>query len=560
MTRLRFAVGSVLLSLATAPSARADDKTVTTSSELEAAIGAAKAGDTITLAAGVYAMGGVTCAASGTADAPITVRSATPLGARIDFDALEGFHVTGARWHFEGLDVRGVCASDDACEHAFHVTGGKAEGFVLRRSRVRDFNAQLKVNAAPDEQGTYQMANHGLVEFSEFADTHPRATANPVTKLNIDGGVGWVVRGNYLHDYRKAGGNEVSYGAFMKSGGSDGLFERNLVACSKDDSSGGVRIGLSFGGGGTGPQFCAPAFDANVPCAVEHTNGVMRNNLVVGCSDVGIYVNRGKNTRLLFNTLVATSGIDFRFDTTTGESHANLLMGKVRARDGATFTATDDLAEQSLDSFTALYAAPLALDFAPKADTASLQIAAAHPAVGDDYCARKRPTKSLAVGALEHSLGGCAVLPPPEGEGGGGGAAAAGSGGAAATSASGATSGSGPAGGGGAGGAVGGASEANPTESGCSVNGVRGSSSPRARSVLFMVLAGLLVRAARRRHAPHAQRAALTPGRTARAARPRPSARARRGSRRGAGTSAQSRPSSGSARGCDTALRRDTPR
>jgi hypothetical protein len=406
------AAALALAVFARASAVRADEISVTTTAELVAALGSAEAGDVLTLADGVYAMGGVTCAASGSADKPITVRSATPLGARIEFDALEGFLVKGAHWHFEGLDVRGVCATDDACEHAFHVVGGEAEGFVLRRSRVRDFNAQLKVNAAPDGQGKYQMANHGLVEYSELADTHPRATGNPVTKLNIDGGLGWIVRGNYLHDFRKAGGNEVSYGAFMKSGGAGGLFERNLVACSKDDSSGGVRIGLSFGGGGTGPQYCAPAFDANVPCAVEHTDGVMRNNLIVGCSDVGIYVNRGKNTRVLFNTLIATSGIDFRFDTTTGEARANLLMGKVRARDGATFTTTDDRAELPLEFFTGLYAAPLALDFALKGDPAPLQVAAAHPLVSDDYCAATRPVEKLAVGALEHPRARAAAARP----------------------------------------------------------------------------------------------------------------------------------------------------
>jgi hypothetical protein len=510
------AAALALAVFARASSARADEISVTTAAALVAAIGAEKAGDVLTLADGVYAMGGATCAASGSVDKPITVRSATPLGARIEFDALEGFLVKGAHWHFEGLDVRGVCATDDACEHAFHVVGGEAEGFVLRRSRVRDFNAQLKVNAAPDGQGKYQMANHGLVEYSELADTHPRATGNPVTKLNIDGGLGWIVRGNYLHDFRKAGGNKVSYGAFMKSGGAGGLFERNLVACSKDDSSGGVRIGLSFGGGGTGPQYCAPAFDANVPCAVEHTDGVMRNNLIVGCSDVGIYVNRGKNTRVLFNTLVATSGIDFRFDTTTGEAHANLLMGKVRSRDGAAFTATDDRAELPLDFFTSLYADPLAFDFAPKGDTASLQVAAAHPQVSDDYCAAPRPVEKLAVGALEHSLGGCDVLPPPEGAGSGS-ASSGGSGGAGTTTGSAATTGSGGAGGeassstssasGGDG-----TDGSGATDSGCTI-GATGSGAPTGRgaSALVLVLLGTLL-GRRKRRVLGAPAAALASG------------------------------------------------
>jgi MYXO-CTERM domain-containing protein len=420
---------SAIFSTATT-GARADAKLVADSAGLAAAIAGAQPGDVITLADGTYPLTGITCAANGTAQAPITVKSASPLGAKLEFDALEGFHVTGAYWHFEGLDVRGVCATDDDCEHAFHVTGGTAEGFSLRKSRVHDFNAQLKVNAAPDANGKMQMANGGTVEFSEFFDGHSRATANPVTKLNIDGGVGWIVRGNYLHDFRKAGGNEISYGAFMKSGGSDGLFERNLVVCEKDDKSGGVRIGLSFGGGGTAAQFCAPAFDANVPCNVEHTGGIMRNNILAACSDVGIYINRGASTKVLHNTLIATNGVDFRFDTTTGESHANLLMGKVRARDGAMFQASDDVAEQPLEFFATLYADPTTLDLAVKGDGSALQKAPPRPDLTDDYCARTRPASNLAVGALEHALGDCAVLPPPEeasstssGNGAGGGAA-----------------------------------------------------------------------------------------------------------------------------------------
>src|SRR5690606_14992952 len=121
------------------------------------------------------------------------------------------------------------------------------------------FNAQLKVNAST---GGAQIPHGGLVEYSEIADTAPRNTDGPVTKLNIDTGDGWVVRGNFIHDFHKNGGDNTSYGAFMKSGGSGGVFERNLVACIHDVDTGGARIGLSFGGGGTAPEFCAPAFDA----------------------------------------------------------------------------------------------------------------------------------------------------------------------------------------------------------------------------------------------------------------------------------------------------------
>ncbi|MSP72658.1 MAG: hypothetical protein EXR76_10865 [Myxococcales bacterium] len=240
----------------------------------------------------------------------------------------------GAHWHFEGLDVRGVCADDSACEHAFHVVGG-AVGFVLRLSRVLDFNAQLKVNGALVD-GVMTLPHGGLVEGNDVSDTRPRSTENPVTKLNIDSVDRSVVRANVLRDFHKDGGNGTSYGAFMKRGGSGGRFERNLVLCTRDVTTGGTRIGLSFGGGGTGPQFCAPAFDAAVPCDVEHTGGVLQNNIVVACSDVAVYLNRSAATKVLFNTFIAISGLDFRFDNTSGEAVANVLSGAIRDRDGAT--------------------------------------------------------------------------------------------------------------------------------------------------------------------------------------------------------------------------------
>lgn len=383
---------------------------VGTTTDLIAAISNAHPGDEIVLADGTYALTGVSCSAVGTEAAPITVRAANPLGAHIEFDALEGFKVSGAYWHFEGLDVKGVCASDPNCEHAFHVTGA-ADGFVLRKSRVRDFNAQLKVNASMIN-GSYVQPNRGLIEYNELGDTRGRNTSNPVTKLNIDTGDDWIIRGNYIHDAYKMGGDGISYATFMKSGGHRGLIERNLVVCSKD-TTGGTRIGLSFGGGGTGAQYCAPAYDPNVPCSVEHSDGTMRNNIIANCSDVGIYINRGKSSHILYNTLVATSGIDFRFDTTTGEAVGNVMAGTIHLRDSGTATKTSNL--EGVTQFATWYQAPLTGDLEVIGDVSSLIGAGpTRDDVPNDYCGATRPTTMNTLGAIEHSLvDGCETTMPP---------------------------------------------------------------------------------------------------------------------------------------------------
>lgn len=411
-------VASSLVVVLAARGAEAKTVNVTDVSSLTAAIVAAAAGDEIVLAAGTYHFASSpTCSAAGTPAAPIVVRAATPLTAKIEFDALEGFHVTGPSWHFEGLDVHGVCAVDSNCEHAFHVTG-KATGFVLRSNRIVDFNAQLKVNAdTVGVAGAYVQPNGGLVEGNEVFDTHSRATSNPVTKLNIDTVDDWIVRANVIHDGHKNGGDNVSYQSFMKGGGKNGVYERNLVICTRDETSGGTRIGLSFGGGGTAAQFCAPAFDAGTPCDIEQTNGTMRNNIIVNCSDVGIYLNRAKDTKLLYNTLVATNGVDFRFATTSGEADGNVLASVLRIRDGATMTKKTNLESVQDADFAAWYQAPLIGDLRKKGDlSAIVGKAVARADVTDDYCARAR-AGAYDLGALQASLGDCTTTTPPVGAG-----------------------------------------------------------------------------------------------------------------------------------------------
>ncbi|RKH38863.1 chondroitinase-B domain-containing protein [Corallococcus llansteffanensis] len=393
-------------------------KNVSTVAELQAALTAAKAGDEIVLANGTYTFNAnLSCAAEGTQALPITVRAANRHAALIRFNATEGFKVSGRYWTFDGLTVEGICASDPNCEHAFHVTG-HAEGFVLRNSRVRDFNAQLKVNAEKNGSGVFEMPHRGLIERNEIYDTRPRVTGTPVTKLNIDTGDDWVVRDNELHDFARQGG--ISYGAFMKSGGKRGLFERNRVVCTRDQPASDTRIGLSFGGGGTGAAFCAPAFDPTVPCTTEHTDGVIRNNIVANCSDVAVYLNRATNTRVLFNTFVGTTGVDFRFDTSTGEAHGNVLSSVIRGRDSGTFTAGTNQVNVATATFAAWYVAPLKGDLTLKGDVSSLVGAAARNAsVPDDFCARPRPSSgAYTLGALEHPLGNCTTSTTDAGTGG----------------------------------------------------------------------------------------------------------------------------------------------
>ena len=395
-----FVVG-VGVSLVTLADAEAAEVPVANAAELAAAIANAAPGDEIVLAPGTYVFSQkLSCATEASADQPIIVRAGALGEAKIQFDTVEGFHVQASHWQFERLEIEGVCAVDDDCEHAFHVTGD-AEFTWIHHNRAYGFNAHIKANGTDTgPNGERVWPDDVVVEYNEFYNPSARATDHPVTFIDVVGGRRWQVRGNYLHDFAKAGGDTVSYAAFLKGNSRDGLFERNLVVCEQLHT-GQVRLGLSFGGGGSGPDnICEDAI-----CSPEHQGGTMRNNIIAHCpADVGIYVNEGADSRIYNNTLYRTSGIDMRFVASTGEVRNNLLTGQIRNRDGATANFASNLAQVSEGEFQAWFVDPDALDFslAVGGGAAFVDLGESLAEVVDDYCANIRDDGSHDLGALEY--------------------------------------------------------------------------------------------------------------------------------------------------------------
>jgi hypothetical protein len=301
---------------------------------LRGAIAAAAAGDVITLLPGTYRVrGNVAAVRAGTADAPIVVRAEQPGSAVVELEAGEGFVVSAPYWRFENLDVRGACAVARYCEHAFHVVGD-AHHFAAVNNRIGDFNAHFKING---ERGRFP--DHGLIEGNTIANGAPRATTQPVTPIDLVAASDWIVRGNLIADFVKTDGDRISYGAFAKGAGARNLFERNVVLCEQRlRGYPGARIGLSFGGGGTGKPYCRDG-----RCISEQEQGTMRANLVASCSDAGMYVNAAAGTRIVDNTLVDTGGIDVRFPESSAQLDGNLVDGPIFARNGGLLRLGDNL-------------------------------------------------------------------------------------------------------------------------------------------------------------------------------------------------------------------------
>jgi hypothetical protein len=396
--RLSIGIAVVAVALCVAVAAEAHSVPVRDTGELADAIAHAAPGDDIVLADGRYLITRKLAArASGTAQAPITVRAAHRWAAHIETSWVIAFEVTGAYWHFADLSIRGVCADDTTCEHAFHVVG-EADGFQLTHSAIIDFNAHVKVNA----DAARHMPAGGVIANNRFVDTHPRHTGNPVAPINIDDAVAWVVRANVVAGFQKDGAGEGAYGIFVKGGSQSPIVERNVVMCGHRARVSGEVVGLSFGAHGMDAALCPPHWDAAIPCDPEVTGGIMRNNVVENCSGDGIYLNKARDSKILFNTLIRTGGITFRYPASTGVARGNLMDAAIRSRDGGSFTdGGNAISARSVQDFDDWF----------KPGPVRLRTLPADTLVTEDFCGRKRLGVSD-VGAFQRALGpDCPLVP-----------------------------------------------------------------------------------------------------------------------------------------------------
>ena len=299
------------------------------------AIQRARPGDHLTFAPGTYRFSGTSIAVNraGTRVAPIVLKADSPETVFLEFDMTEGFVVSAPYWIFENMNIRGVCAKHADCEHAFHVVS-RASHFVARNNTVSDFNAHIKINGA---DGSFP--DHGLIEGNTLSNQSIRETQSSVTPIDLVAASRWTVRDNWISDFVKGGADRVSYGAFAKGAGFGNSFERNVVVCEHLlQRAPGQRVGISLGGGGTGKDYCRDA-----RCITEQDGGTVQSNLIVSCSDEGIYLNRAATSQIHHNTLLDTGGISVRFVESSAEVQGNLVDGAIRSRDGGVLRGNDNI-------------------------------------------------------------------------------------------------------------------------------------------------------------------------------------------------------------------------
>ena len=369
-------------------------RAVMNQADLAAAVANAQPGDVIQLMPGRHVFQGrqMSLSRAGLPQAPITIRAAR-LG-DVVIEAQQGvvFKLFAPFWRFENLVIRGACTNDTDCEHAFHIVGD-ARGTLIQNNRLEDLNAAIKING---ENG--QFPDDGQIIGNTFLMNRPRDTLNPLTPIDLVAASNWRIAQNFIADVARKYPDKPTYAAFAKGAGERNVFERNVVLCEWKLRGPEQRVGLSLGGGGTGQELTRDKGRSGM----EQISGVIRDNLIAFCSDVGIYLNKASKSVVEHNTLLDTAGIDVRFPESSADVVANVVDGSIRARDGGLLRDRDNEIGPLLGLFIGYH--PVRALFA---DVATLNLAWAArpkaPGVGGgraDLCGAPRPAAPVA-GAFE---------------------------------------------------------------------------------------------------------------------------------------------------------------
>jgi len=368
---------------------------VSTNKQLLQALRTAKPGDGIELQMGVYSIPhNVHITKNGTSYRPIILYAKELGNVLIEFKAMEGFVINAANWTLQNLMIKGDCKDHNACDHGIHIIGN-ADGTIIRNNIIYDVNSGIKGNGLPQKNGSIIFPDNVLIEKNTFTNTAPRNTAYSVTTIDIVGGDNWRIKANLISDFIKLHSDKTSYAAFLKGYGKKGIIEENLVICNMNlYKKGHTQLGLSLGGGGTGSQFC---FDKK--CAYEHEQGTIQNNIIMNCNDVGIYINKGKDSKIFNNTLYNTAGIDVRFPESNALVINNVVHGQIRSRNKASIIKKNNLETHTKNDFYQWYKNPDIANFSLLEESSS-PLPLFTSLTRRDFCSQVGQNNARLIGAI----------------------------------------------------------------------------------------------------------------------------------------------------------------
>ena len=200
------------------------------------------------------------------------------------------------------------------------------------------------------------------------------------------------------------------YGIFLKGATSDGVIERNLVICGRDRANFGAEVGISFGGGGTGFEFC-PGQD----CSCEDFDSVARNNIIINCTDSGMHTKRACGSKF-YNNLVYNTGAGLQIQENGAgapvDVQNNVMSHHLVGQNNV--TQANNLFDVPFGTFAAVYADIDGADLTDGPNPSAFSNQGASLAeVTDDYCGAPR-VGATDFGPIEFPAA-CATWPWPSG-------------------------------------------------------------------------------------------------------------------------------------------------
>ncbi|MDP4219122.1 MAG: right-handed parallel beta-helix repeat-containing protein [Bacteroidota bacterium] len=364
-------------------------------------------GDTIIIAKGIYTIDGNNRIMVTNRPGPVLVigesgdpRDVTIKGLGMDTDAVEMiFNLDNSpRWKFEAITAR------DAYYHAFKFDDSSTD-CVLHNVIMLD-NGESGVKGTSNNI-THLFPDRLLVEHCVIGYSKQIGSLHPEVE-GIDGvGVNdWIIRNNLFRNIQKGAFDHAAYAVFTKGNSDRTIIDRNRF----ED----CFIGASFGGGGTDPQFFRGGDQT-----YEHRNGIIKNNVIIRCSDAGIYINKGSNCKIFNNTLIQCElTIQLRYPESTGEVKNNLVLLAadnpnepiIRLRDGAGLLADLANRQAGAQEFVDIIGSSDMVDADLRELSPSIDAGVTVPEVPDDFKGTLRPQgNGYDIGAYEYASTGVAA-------------------------------------------------------------------------------------------------------------------------------------------------------
>ena len=300
---------------------------VSTVSQLQSAVANLPSGGTVVIAAGTYNL-------TGTLNLPqnrgnLAIRGAS--GNRDDV-TLRGAGIWAG-------NVDGVTIADLTIDGDFKATHGitlnaGAERPLIHNVRLINCNDQF-IKANPD--GNLGGVDGGVVEYSLMEYPSGWAPDYYVAGLDIHTGDDWIIRNNTFRNFRQ------------KSGAATGTHPALLVW---NDSKNARVLNNTFTNNDWDMALGLEETSRNNPSVPDQQGGLIDGNVIsrdaATHGDVAIYVS-GPNTKVYRNRYDDGSGfyphaLEYRFAATTNtDIRDNTLDGLIKARDGATGTAANNV-------------------------------------------------------------------------------------------------------------------------------------------------------------------------------------------------------------------------